>query len=248
MIKSLLIVLMLLTSGLSYAEPLRIAAASDLRYVMPALVDSFNETHPVDISVTYGASGKLAAQILHGAPYHVFFSANESYIKRLQDSGLTEGQPFNYGRGALALFARDPTTINVSQGLESLEKVLQTNQLERLAIANPAHAPYGQLAKKELLAAGLWQTIEPKLLLADSAAQSMQFALTRNVDAALVPYSYMTNPDIAAQGEYLKLDASVKQQAVQTTLKHKQKTAFWTFMHSPAAMTILHSHGFDRSE
>lgn len=248
MIKSLLIVLTLFSSGSSYAQTLRIAAASDLRYVMPALVDAFNETNPVNISVTYGASGKLAAQILHGAPYHLFFSANESYIKRLQASDLTEGQPFNYGRGALALFARNPTTIDVSEGLASLEKALKTNQLQRLAIANPAHAPYGQLAQKELLAAGLWQRIEPKLLLADSAAQSMQFALTRNVDAALVPYSYMTNRDIAAQGEYLKLDASVEQQAVQTTLKHTEKRAFWTFIRTPTATRILQSHGFDRSE
>ncbi len=228
--------------------PSQCAAASDLRYVMPALVTAFNDTHSADVSVTYGASGKVATQILYGAPYHLFFSANESYIKRLQDNDLTEGQPINYGRGALALFARKPTTIDVCQGLKSLEKALQTNQLQRLAIANPAHAPYGQLAKKELLAAGLWQTIEPKLLLADSAAQSMQFALTRNVDAALVPYSYMTNHDIAAQGEYLKLEASVEQQAVQTTLNHTEKTAFWTFMRSPDAMKILHSHGFDRSE
>lgn len=248
MIKSLLIFLTVIFTGLSHAEPLRIAAASDLRYVMPDLVASFNETHTVEVSITYGASGKLAAQILHGAPYHLFFSANQSYITRLTANDLTKGQPFNYGRGALALFAREPTTIDVSLGLESIKKALQTDQLQRLAIANPAHAPYGQLAEKELLAAGLWQAVEPKLLLADSAAQSMQFALTRNVDAALVPYTYLTNTDIAAQGVYLKLDASVEQQAVQTTLDHAAKAAFWTFMQSQTAAAILCSHGFDRSE
>lgn len=248
MLRFLLIVFVSLLSGQAYGEPLRIAAASDLRYVMPELVTAFEQTHTVEISVTYGASGKLAAQIQYGAPYHLFFSANPSYIKRLAENDLTQGEPFSYGHGALALFALKPTKINVALGLEGIRKALQANQLQRLAIANPAHAPYGQLAKAELEAAGLWQVVEERLLLADSAAQSMQFALTRNVDAALVPYSYMTKPEIARQGAYLKLTASVDQQAVKTTLAHPSRAMFWRFMQSCKAAAILRSHGFESSE
>lgn len=91
------------------------------------------------------------------------------------------------------LFANKHSSIKLDNRLQGLKQAIEHNQLEKFAIANPKHAPYGKLAQNLLMEADIWQTIQPQLLLAESASQTLQFALTSNVDAAILPYPYMTH-------------------------------------------------------
>ena len=228
------------------AQTLRIAAAADLRFVMPELVSSFQQQSGVRVNVTYGSSGNITNQLRHGAPYDVFFSADVAYAERLQQWQLTRGEALHYAEGYVALFASHRSALDVDADLSGLKQALLAGQIQKFAIANPAHAPYGQLAERILREHQLWEMIEDRLLLAENAAQVMQFSLTGNVDGGIVPYAMAIQPQMAARGRYQQLPGSLYQVAV--ILKQAPLVAeqFLEFIASDEALAIFQAHGFGR--
>jgi molybdate transport system substrate-binding protein len=241
------LMLLLLFAGTAQAEPVRVAAASDLRYVMPDLVAEFKKQTDIDIAVTYAASGTLTTQIRHGAPYDLFFSANPKYIELLLELDLTAGEPVDYAQGDLALFAGKHSSVNVDKALSGLVESVRAGQVKKIAIANPQHAPYGQAAVKALEQAGIYQAAQPFLLLAENASQVTQFSLTPDVDAGFIPYTHAIQPKIAARGSYVRLDSKLQQQMV--ILKQHDAAAgqFAAFIMSEAGRALFIQHGFDVS-
>ena len=158
--------LLLISMGAS-AETLRVAAAANLRFVLPELISEYEQSSQHKINVTYGASGNLATQIIHGAPYDVFFSANPLFIDILMQRKKHRGQRINYAHSEIVLFANKHSSIKFDNRLQGLKQAIEHNQLEKFAIANPKHAPYGKLAQNLLMEADIWQTIQPQLLTAD---------------------------------------------------------------------------------
>lgn len=242
-IKTLLSMLLLISMGAS-AETLRVAAAANLRFVLPELISEYEQSSQHKINVTYGASGNLATQIIHGAPYDVFFSANPLFIDILMEQQKHRGQRINYAYSEIVLFANQHSSINLDNKLQGLKQAIEQNQLEKFAIANPKHAPYGKLAQNLLMEADIWQTIQPQLLLAESASQTLQFALTSNVDAAILPYPYMTQEKIKQQGRYIKLPGELSQQLIITKDASLLAEPFITFITSEAAGKIFIKHGY----
>src|SRR5690606_1718691 len=113
--------------------------ASDLKFALDSIITSYRNTHPgVVVSVSYGSSGKLFEQILNGAPFHVYFSADIEYPKRLRDHKLTGSEVYTYGFGRLVLWSTkfDPRTTGID--------LLRNADVKKIAIANPLHAPYGR--------------------------------------------------------------------------------------------------------
>jgi molybdate transport system substrate-binding protein len=226
------------------ASEVQIAAASNLRYVLQALIEKFEQQTEHHINVSFAASGTLTTQIQHGAPFDVFFSAHPSYILRISEQGLSEGEVINFARAQIVLFASNQSPLSLDIDLIDLKSALEQGELNKVAIANPMHAPYGQAAQKLLKQAGSWQKIQSSLLIAENASQALQFALSSQVDAGFVPYSYMLQPQISAKGRYIKLNESLAQQAVLIRGASSVAKEFLAFIQTDPAKAIFRRQGF----
>lgn len=165
--------------------PLRIAAASDLRFALDEILVRFKADNPgVTAEATYGSSGNFFAQIREGAPYDLFLSADGDYVRRLVTAGQEE-TPFHYATGRLAL------VVSVDSGLDpsKFNTVLLAPAVHRVAIANPAHAPYGRAAVAALRSWGLYDLVAPHLVFGDSVSQATQFVDSGAAQAGIVALS-----------------------------------------------------------
>ncbi len=167
------------------AAQLTVAAASDLTAAFEEIGRDFEARDKIKPIFVFGSTGLLTRQIENGAPFDVFAAANESYIDQLQQKGLTvEGTKTIYGRGRITMWTMAESTLK----LEKIED-LASPDVHRVAIANPDHAPYGMAAREALENAGIWQTVQPKLVYGDNIRQALQFAETGNVEVAIVAVS-----------------------------------------------------------
>ena len=162
---------------------LTIAAASDLAPLRQRLIDEFNRAHPCKLTITFSSSGQLASQIVQGAPYDIYLSASEEYVKKLAAAGFIETDSVTvFARGRLGLWAPGkPEAVSLRN--------LNEADFKKIAIANPAHAPYGLAAKQALVSSGLWEGLQSRLVLAENVRQALQFAETGNVDAVITAWS-----------------------------------------------------------
>src|SRR5579884_3270567 len=166
----------LIGAALTHAATLTVAAAADLSCLEPGLVNAFEQQAGVHITVTLGASGILRQQIENGAPYDVFLSANEQYVRDLAAAGVIDPSSVRiYALGRLGLWSRDSRFRDVSQ--------LQRPDLVHLAIANPEHAPYGAAARDFLQRRGIWDAVRSRVVYGENVRQALQFAETGNADA-----------------------------------------------------------------
>lgn len=175
---------------------LAVAAAASLKPVVEAWRRDFEALHPgVEVAVTLGASGAFFAQIRSGAPFDLFLSADRDYPARLVEAGLAEpGDERVYARGRLVAWLPPGSTLDLAgRGLAALADP----SVRRIAIANPAVAPYGRLAEGALRGAGVLEAVRGRLVLGTSVGQVAQFATTGAADVALLPRSLALDPALA---------------------------------------------------
>jgi molybdate transport system substrate-binding protein len=225
--------------------PITIAAASDLKYVLDSLVTIFNRQHPqAKVTVVYGSSGKFYEQLSHGAPFDMFFSANSDYPRRLQQAGRTAGAPVPYAQGRLVLWSK-----KLNPNPKGLSTLLDP-QVKRIAIANPAHAPYGQKAEEILRHYKLYDQVKPKLVLGENIAQTAQYAATGAADVGILAYALALSPELRRAGTFYLIPPTAHtplQQSYVVLKSAKDKAAvsvFATFIASPAARAALKKYGF----
>jgi molybdate transport system substrate-binding protein len=181
----------------------RIAAAADLNAALGALVERFRASHDVDVTVSYGSSGTFYAQLLNAAPFDMFFSADVDYPRQLAARGLTlEGGEFRYAVGRLVVWTPSSSSIDVEhRGL----RALADPAVAHVAIANPAHAPYGRAAVAALRAAGVYDQVQPKLVYGENVAQALQFAGSGAADAGIVALSLALTPALRDRGRWVEI-------------------------------------------
>ncbi len=193
-----LLSLTLLIAGCASAPspPLRVAAASSLRFALEEIAAEFQAdrtTAPLDI--VYGSSGALYQQIRNGAPFDLFLFADAEYPSRLAAEGFVlEGSQFVYAVGRLVLWRR---------GGEVDERTLADPTLRKVAIANPAHAPYGQAAAAALRSLGVYDRLEDKLVLGDNVAQALHFVQSGGADLGVIALPLALAPTV--EGRYWEL-------------------------------------------
>jgi molybdate transport system substrate-binding protein len=134
-----------------------IAAAADLNYALKEVAERFTKDTDKKVKLTFGSSGNFTTQIRQGAPFGVFLSADEEYVKALAKEGKTEGDGTLYAIGRIGLFAPRGSPLKVDGDLNDLAAALKDGRLQKFAIANPEHAPYGRAARAALQHAGLWE-------------------------------------------------------------------------------------------
>ena len=163
----------------------RVAAASDLRFALQEILVDFKTANPhLPVEATYGSSGNFFAQIREGAPYDLFLSADVEYANQLAAAGLGDA-PFHYATGRLALVVRTDSGLDPT----GLGTVLLRTSVRRIAIANPAHAPYGRSAVATLRTWGVYDSVAPRLVLGDSVSQATQFVDSGAAEAGIVALS-----------------------------------------------------------
>ena len=223
------------------ASKVLVAAASDLRFAFTDLGERFKQATDIDVTFTFGSSGQLKEQIINGAPFDVFASANEKFALDVVDAdkGWPETlQPYAMGR--IVLLARSgldvPSTIS---GLTS-------DDFARIAIANPAHAPYGIAAREALESVGVYEEVKSRLVLGENVSDTLRLVETGNVDAAIVALSLVIVGDAPYEMIPENLHGPLKQSIVVTKTGDNEKNArkFVEFLSSQSGRTVMESYGF----
>jgi molybdate transport system substrate-binding protein len=235
--------LLLVASVSASAAPLTIVAASDLRYAMGAVIEAFRVGHPdIEPRVMYGSSGRFATQIENGAPFDLYFSADEAYPQRLHRAGLTAGAPQRYGLGRIVLWVRDGQVPPIA--------ALHEPRFRRIAIANPTHAPYGERAQQALTALGLWQTVEPRLVLGENISQAAQMVYSGAAEIGVVALALVLGGELEGQGDYRLIDEALHQPLWQAFVITRRAAddaraqAFADFVLGEEGRSILARYGF----
>ncbi len=225
-----------------------VAAASSLKLPVEALARDFEGANPgVKVAVTLGASGTFFAQIRSGAPFDLFLSADRDYPRRLVEAGLVEqGGDVLYATGALVVWTPQGSPVALGSGGLA---ALAGPRVKRLAMANPAAAPWGRAAEAALRSAGILEAVRPRLVFGQSVSQAAQFASTGAADAALLPRSLTFAPGLAGGRIYpvpQSLYPPQEQSAVVLAGASEPglARAFLAFVTGPKGRAILSKYGY----
>ncbi len=179
-----------------------VAAAADLTYAMNEIAANFEKATGCSVRVSTGSSGNFLAQIENGAPFDVFFSADIEYPRKLETEGLaTPGSTYLYAVGKIVLWVRNDSRLDVSKGIAAL----RDPSLQKLAIANPQHAPYGRAAEEALRSAGVYDAVKDRLVLGENISQAAQFVESGNADAGILALSLVLSPGLKEKGRYARV-------------------------------------------
>lgn len=229
------------------AQSITVAAAADLNYGLTELAGQFERSSGSKIILTVGASGNLYSQIANGAPFDLFFSADEEYPRRLIESGVADPSSLRiYAIGHLVLWV--PSSSSFDPGKLRMG-ILTESAVKRIAIANPQHAPYGRAAMAALEHYGLKAKVADKLVMGESVSQAAQFVQSGNAQAGLIALSLAKSPAMAANGKYweLPLDSypELRQAAVIVSASKQKRTAqaFFDFVLSAKGRTVFSKYG-----
>jgi molybdate transport system substrate-binding protein len=183
------------------AQTLRIAAAADLQPLLPPLLSQFEQQTGIHAEASYQASATLATQIIDGAPFDLFLAADLSFPQRVIDAGRAEqAVPVPYARGTLVLWTRNDSGVT-DLSLEALRSAA----VKSIAIANPDHAPYGRAAQAALQHVGLFNTLQPKLVIAENIAQAAQYADSGNAQAGFISLTSALTPRLSTDGHFVQV-------------------------------------------
>jgi molybdate transport system substrate-binding protein len=229
-------------------KPPVIAAASDLQFAVEEIAALFTAETGQAVSLSFGSTGNFARQIREGAPFQLFMAADESFVLDLARDGLTRDEGALYGQGRIVLVVPAGSALVADGSLEDLRLALAEGRITRFAIANPEHAPYGKRAEEALRQAGLWEAVQPYLVLGENVSQAAQFALSGNAEGGIIAYSLALAPQLQALGSHDLISAEVHQPLLQRMVLLKDAgpvaTAFYDYMSQPAARAIMERYGF----
>jgi molybdate transport system substrate-binding protein len=194
-------------SAQARGRPFTVAAAADLQFAFTDLGKSFERETGQKVGFSFGSTGNLTRQIENGAPFDAFFAANEQFVLRLEEKGMLAPRTrrlYAIGRIVLASNRKSALEVNDLNGLLD-------PRIKRVAIANPEHAPYGFAAREALRKAGVWEKLQPKLVLGENIRQTLQFIQTGNAEAGIVALSVANVPEIRYRVVDNRLHSPLKQ-------------------------------------
>jgi len=182
----MLALLLLMTASTLRADALRVAAAANLQKVFAqALIPAFEKKTGVTVTPTFGSTKLLATQLGQGAPFDVFVAADTATVDKLAAQGLLDASTKRvYALGRLVLWTRRDAKHHPRRIQD-----LADPAYARIAIANPALAPYGLAAQQSLFHAGLTASVAPRLVQGDNIGQALQYAQSGNAAVALTALS-----------------------------------------------------------
>lgn len=229
-------------------EPPLVAGASDLQFALEEVAAAFAGDTGRRVRLVMGSSGNFARQIRQGAPFQLFLSADEAYVRALSRDGLTEGDGILYAIGRIAIVAGPGASFEPDAELASLRAALAAGRLTRFAIANPEHAPYGKRAEEALRHAGLWDQLRPRLVYGENVSQAAQFALSGNADGGIIAYSLVLSPKLRGLDRFALIPENwhspLRQSMALLRGAGPAAREFHGYIQQPPARAILRRHGF----
>ena len=228
------------------AEEVRVAVAANFTPTLKEIALHFDQDTGHTTLISSGSSGKFFAQIKHGAPFDVFFSADVTRPQLMEEEGLAvPGSHFTYAIGQLTLWSHDPSMI-ASNGVSTLLK----GPFEHLAIANPKTAPYGQAAQQTLVALGLWNQVKERLVQGENIGQTFHFVFSNNAQLGFVARAQVMDPKINGIGSHWDVPEDLyeplRQQAVLLIQGQQNEAAkaFLRYVKGAKARSIIKKFGY----
>ncbi|MDA8905545.1 molybdate ABC transporter substrate-binding protein [Candidatus Thioglobus sp.] len=242
---------LLISIGLSFtqiaADEIKVAVASNFYPAMKEVVlqyelKKYQSSEDHKIILISGSSGKHYAQILNGAPFDIFFSADKARPILLEKKGISEtGSRFTYAIGRLILWSP-------LDGFVEKDEQLYSNHSRFLAIANPRIAPYGAAAREALISLNLWEDLQSKLVRGENIAQTFQFVNSGNAKLGFISYSQLMNPSYPVIGSFWEVPQSLYtpiEQQVVLLKKSSLAKDFLSFIESDESLNIISKYGYD---
>ena len=248
--KCLVFVLTMLgATGVAHAQnPPVIAAAADLKFALEEVAAKFKADAGQDVTLTFGSSGNFFRQLQQGAPFEMFLSADEGFVYQLADAGKTADRGTLYAEGRIVLFAPKGSTLTLDKEFAGLRSAVAEGRVQRFAIANPEHAPYGRAAEQALKSQGLWDALQPKLVLGENVSQAAEFASSGSAQGGIFAYSLALSPKLGELGAYVLIPsewhAPLRQRMVLIKGAGETARAFYAYVNAPASRAIFRKYGF----
>lgn len=225
-----------------------VAAASDLKFALDDIAKAYEGETGRKVQLTYGSSGNFFQQIRQGAPFQMFMSADESFVRQLKDADRTVDDGVLYAIGRIVLFSPKGSTLKPDAALADLRAALADGRITRFAIANPDHAPYGRAAEETLRSQGLWEAVKPRLVLGENVSQAAQFATAGSAQGGIFAYSLALAPAVSSLGTYALIPADwhtpLRQRMALVKGAGPEAAAFYQYVQQPAARAIFRRYGF----
>jgi len=239
----LLVALLVLSTG-AFAQTIKVAAAANLQSIIKVLRADFKKKTGIEIEPIVSSSGNLVAQIKNGAPYDIFLSADMAFPETLFKEGFSTKNPVVYARGSLIICS------NQDIGFENWERILLTHRVKKIAIANPAIAPYGKAADEVLQKKDILVNIKSKIVTGESISQINTYITTGVVDVGFTTQALVKDPANKTKLYWQVIDpdsySPIEQGMV--LLKHAEANAdaekFYQYILSPAAKAIFVEYGY----
>lgn len=243
---SLLLILLVTSHALAQQKKtIRVAAAADLMPLLPGIAQQYEKATGTHVEISFASSATLATQILNGAPMDLFLAADYDFPQKIVAARLADTpRPIPYARGALVLWARKDSPVQPI----SLA-TLKNPRLQRLAVANPNHAPYGRAAIAALTSMKLIDALRPRFVVAENIAQTAQFAESGNAQAGLLSLTAASTEHFRKLGTYVLIPSQsyppLRQYAVVLlhTANRKAAHAFLSFLLSGKVQQQLAKQG-----
>jgi len=236
-----------LMSSLCAGQEITVAAAADLQFAMQDVAGRFQKETGTTVKLIYGSSGNFFQQAQNGAPFDMFFSANQDYPKQLEAAGLTEpGSYYRYAQGKIVIWVPQDSELNLDSGL----RVLVDASVKKIAVANPEHAPYGQAAVAAMKKAGVYEQAKDKLVLGENISQAASFVVSGAADAGIVALSLALSPNMKGKGRYTEIPTSdypaIEQACVilRTSKNKESAKQFLAFVRTQEVAEVLRQYGF----
>lgn len=220
-----------------------VAAASDLRPAFEELAEVFTADTGIDVTFSFGSSGLLREQVINGAPFDLYASANSEYVDAVIEAGAADpATRMHYATGRVALWS--------SEGIEPPTQIedLVDPRFEHIAIANPTHAPYGVAAEQALRSAGIYDQIEDRLILGENIADTHRIAESGNAQVGIIALSLVIDDD---DGEHVLIPAELHEPITQTMVVTGSGTGaepaaeFIAIARSAEGRAIFERYGFE---
>ena len=228
------------------ADTLAVAVAANMQYVCADMEAEFKKDTGHEILASFSSSGKFATQIMNGAPFDVFLSADMEYPEHLYAKGFASTAPKVYAYGSLVLWSMK--NLDLSQW----QTLLTDDRVKKIALANPKTAPYGREAMRVLTYYKLVDKVQSKLVFAESISQTNQYIHSGVVELGFTAKSIVTSPEMKGQGKWIDLPPASYQAIAQgaVILKRGKETnnalaqQFFDFLYSPKVRIILERNGY----
>ena len=225
-------------------DKLNIAVSSNMQFAMKELSKSFTTETGINCDLIISSSGKLTAQIMEGAPFDVFVSADIKYPTELFNAGFTTQEPKIYAYGKLVMLSM------IEAIVPSLE-TLDDSTIKHIALPNPKMAPYGIAALEVLKKYTIYENLKDKFVYGESVSQTNQFILSKSAEIGFTAKSVVLSPNMKGKGSWIELNENdytpIKQGVV--IINHQNKKLqnaeiFYSFLFSNKGKEILENFGY----